>query len=97
MFLPIHAHPSISVSFLGLVVVLGCLFARFVGRKPALFKTAVCFPPGPRGDPLIGNARHMPSQYPYIKFHDWAIRYRSSPFAFVEIEHCLLPQIPKAT
>ena len=86
MLVPVQAHPSFSLSFLGLLVVLWCFLARSVRRKAP----SVRFPPGPRGDPLIGNARHMPSQFLYIKFHDWAVRYRSSPFSFLEVEHCLL-------
>lgn len=35
------------------------------------------YPPGPAGDPLIGNLRHMPDEHPWLYYTDLKKKYGS--------------------
>lgn len=47
-------------------------YLRFRARK---------YPPGPFGDPIIGNFRHMPEQHPWLYYTELKKQYGRSCFA----------------
>ncbi|KAF8337882.1 cytochrome P450 [Cantharellus anzutake] len=77
MFAPSEASRTFPVLVLLSIVLFGYFLAFVVWPKLALSKPRVRFPPGPRGDPIIGNARDLPSEYQYVKYHEWSKQYRS--------------------
>lgn len=44
-------------------------YLRFQARK---------YPPGPLGDPIIGNVRHMPENHPWLYYTELKKKYGSS-------------------
>jgi hypothetical protein len=56
------------------VLVIGIIAALrvFTNRRPG-----TPYPPGPPGDPLLGNARQIPSHHMHKTFAEWSTLYRS--------------------
>ncbi|KAJ8463525.1 hypothetical protein ONZ45_g17548 [Pleurotus djamor] len=47
-----------------------CLIASRLVKQAAWKQSSL--PPGPPGDPIIGNLRHMPTENIQVVFHEWA-------------------------
>ncbi|KAI0299744.1 cytochrome P450 [Multifurca ochricompacta] len=56
-------------TYLALLVVASIIFVVLVLFKGT--KSTVCFPPGPRGLPLVGNVLDMPKSHPWEAFNAW--------------------------
>ncbi|KAL4264130.1 cytochrome P450 family protein [Pleurotus pulmonarius] len=61
-----------SLAFYGSLVILACVTWFFSARRPRTKKAHLPLPPGPKKWPLIGNLLDAPSEFQWIKYHEWS-------------------------
>ncbi|KAJ8518804.1 hypothetical protein ONZ45_g4167 [Pleurotus djamor] len=57
------------------LLVLGASACLITSRLVKRTAQQSSLPPGPPGDPIIGNLRHMPTENIQVVFHEWAKKY----------------------
>lgn len=64
-----------QLEIIAISIALGALVYFLHKRANAGQYSSLPLPPGPKGLPLIGNLREMPTSREWVKYHDWAKEY----------------------
>jgi hypothetical protein len=65
-------HPRLEMSFTYVQLFVAFLLSAIVFRLlQGRQQRRIPYPPGPKGHPLIGNLRDLPTRYQWLKYEEW--------------------------
>jgi hypothetical protein len=65
-------QPRLEMSFTYVQLIVAFLLSAIVFRLlQGRQRRRIPYPPGPKGHPLIGNLRDLPTRYQWLKYEEW--------------------------